>query len=127
MISTVVLLAGLLLGAWLILRYASYRKFVNQINGPPVESILGGNLNLFLRGSHLSMKQYTISKSNKSTQNYPLTLISFWKYLCSLFYLEIYQLLLHYCEVYRNDGAFRLWFGPFHTLFVLTNAHSVEV
>ena len=38
----------------------------------------------------------------------------------------MYQLLLHLCAEYRQAGAFRLWLGPFHAVFVLTNADSVE-
>ena len=42
--------------------YVSYRKQVDQIAGPPVVSIFTGNLNLFLKPSHLSIRQYIVRK-----------------------------------------------------------------
>lgn len=38
----------------------------------------------------------------------------------------MYSLLLSLCEQYRKEGAFRLWVGPLHSIFILTNAESVE-
>lgn len=114
--STVLFLTTLIV---LVVKYAAYRREVDQIAGPEVNSLLCGNLGLFLRPPGHTIRQYIVRKFALN-----LFLLVIQK---AILFIDLYKLLLNLVETHRSDGAFRLWFGPFHTMFVLTNADTVEV
>lgn len=55
--STVLILTTLIV---LVVKYAAYRREVDQFAGPEVNSLLVGNLGLFLRPPGLTIRQYIV-------------------------------------------------------------------
>ena len=142
MIITITITCALALFAlWTFIRY---RREIDQVPGPPIHSLLSGNLNLFLKPKELSIKQYVICKFPNDNHLLLYTCVPFndddddddelinlfLVLFFTIFYFgtkDIYDLLLEFCNQYRSEGVFRLWFGPFHSMFILTNVQCVEV
>ncbi|KAH9404121.1 Cytochrome P450 4V2 [Tyrophagus putrescentiae] len=97
-------------------KYLRFRASVDVISGPPVSSLLLGNLSLFRPPTSSQFPRRPQSSSSQS----PVSPSK------AAYIREFYRTFGRLYHHYRSEGVFRLWMGPRQVVYVLTDVQSIE-